>query len=149
MLDLKNLKNWLCFHEEGSKSLSDLKDMRNTFWWVTLLFICKKTPQSTLNKCQRETPFGKYRSPHQWFHLKTTLHTCTAACFGALWEARSFFIRGLVKRLGWTGTKEGSSRPDIKERLHSSCSGIGEISEEFVSRLSSGTWNMRFNKQSS
>lgn len=51
----------------------------------------------------------------------------------------SFLTRGLVKRWGCKGTSEGSSPLEVKGPLHSSCSGIGAISEELVSRLSSGT----------
>lgn len=62
--------------------------------------------------------------------------TCRAACLDVLLKVRSFFIWGLVKRWGWTG----SPWSGVSEWLHSSCSRTGAFAEEFVRRLSSGIW---------
>lgn len=62
--------------------------------------------------------------------------TCREACLDVLLKARSFFIWGLVKRWGWTG----SPWSGVSEWLHSSCSRTGAFTEEFVRRLSSGIW---------
>lgn len=79
----------------------------------------------------------------QVFLWGKSFFTCGEACFDALLEARSFFIRGLVERGGWTG----SSWSDVREWLHSSCSRVGAAIDEFVRRLSSGICNQKLQKQ--
>lgn len=93
----------------------------------------------------------KLHRGHMWWVLWVTssvvlskvdsLHT-----FDTLWEARSFFMRWLVKRWAWTGINEGSSWSEVRDWSLSSCSGIGAVSEELPRRLSSGTCERRINE---
>lgn len=83
-----------------------------------------------------EASLGKNKCDFWLLITAKAFFTCREACLDVLLKARSFFIRGLVKRWGWTG----SPWSGVNEWLHSSCSRIGAFMEAFVRRLSSGIW---------